>query len=53
MDHLNDSNISFPLRNIFQKSKNIALRVANVTNIKIENNTVETFNGNFIYDYLF
>jgi NADH dehydrogenase len=52
MAHLDASNISFPLRNIFQKSKNVAIRVANVTNIKTENNTVETSNGNFTYDYL-
>ena len=52
MANLDASNISFPLRNIFQKSKNVTIRVASVTNINTQVNTVETSTGNFIYDYL-
>ena len=52
MANLDASNISFPLRNIFQKSKNVTIRLANVTNINAEKNNLETTNGNFTYDYL-
>ncbi len=52
MANLDASNISFPLRNIFQRSKNVTIRVANVTKISVEKNCVETSIGNFKYDYL-
>lgn len=52
MANLDASNISFPLRNIFQKSKNVTIRVATVTNINAQINTLETSNGDFTYDYL-
>ena len=52
MANLDASNISFPLRNIFQKSKNITIRLASVTNINAEKNNIETSNGVFSYDYL-
>jgi len=50
--NLDASNISFPLRNIFEKSKNVSIRVTVVTNIDIHKNEIETVNGNFSYDYL-
>lgn len=52
MANLDASNISFPLRNIFQKSKNVTIRVATVTNIITDKNTIETNIGNYSYDYL-
>ena len=52
MANLDASNISFPLRNIFQKSKNVSIRVTSVTKINTEVNRIETTNGDFIYDYL-
>lgn len=52
MANLDASNISFPLRNIFQKSKNVTIRVASVTNINTEKSNIETSNGIFHYDYL-
>lgn len=52
MANLDASNISFPLRNIFQKSTNVTIRVGEVTNIDTEKNNIETSCGNFTYDYL-
>ena len=52
MANLDASNISFPLRNIFEKSNNIRIRVANVKNINIKKNEVETSSGTIRYDYL-
>ncbi len=52
MANLDASNISFPLRNIFQKSKNVTIRVTEVTSIEASINMVFTTNGNFSYDYL-
>jgi len=52
MANLDASNISFPLRNIFQKSKNVTIRVTEVTSIEASKNMVITTNGNFYYDYL-
>src|ERR1700752_5348176 len=49
---LEPSNISFPFRKIFQKSKNIQIRLAEVTTIKAEQNLIETSIGSFSYDYL-
>ena len=46
------SNISFPLRKIFQGSKNVQVRLAEVTGINKEKNEVETTIGDFSYDYL-
>lgn len=46
------SSISFPLRKIFQKSKNVAVRLAKVLNVDKEKNIVETTIGQFEYDYL-
>ncbi len=52
MANLDASNISFPLRSIFKKSKNVQIRVASVTNINTDINIIETTTGNFKYDYL-
>lgn len=52
MASLDASNISFPLRHMFKKSKNVSIRLATVVNIDTENNKVETTSGHFNYDYL-
>lgn len=49
---LEPSNISFPFRKIFQKSKNILIRLAEVTKIVAAENKIETNIGEFTYDYL-
>ncbi|MES2512816.1 MAG: NAD(P)/FAD-dependent oxidoreductase [Bacteroidota bacterium] len=49
---LEPSNISFPFRKIFQKSKNIQIRLGEVTKIIPSSNTIITTCGNFGYDYL-
>lgn len=49
---LDASNISFPLRKVFQKSKNVTIRLAEVQEIKTAENTVVTNIGNFDYDTL-
>lgn len=49
---LEPSNISFPFRKIFQKSKNIQIRLAEVKTIQAEQNLIETSIGSFSYDYL-
>jgi NADH dehydrogenase len=49
---LEPSNISFPFRKIFQKSKNIQIRLGEVTKIVSSSNTIMTTCGNFEYDYL-
>lgn len=49
---LEPSNISFPFRKIFQKSRNIQIRLAEVTAIKAEQSFIETTIGNFSYDHL-
>lgn len=49
---LEPSNISFPFRKIFQKSKNIQIRLAEATKIIAAENKIETSIGEFYYDYL-
>lgn len=49
---LEPSNISFPFRKIFQKSKNIQIRLAEVTSVNPLANKIETSIGSFDYDYL-
>lgn len=49
---LEPSNISFPFRKVFQRSKNIDIRLAEVTKIVTESNKIETTIGDFEYDYL-
>ncbi len=49
---LDASNISFPLRKVFHNSKNVRLRVAEVTQIITEQNKIITNTGEFNYDVL-
>lgn len=49
---LEPSSISFPLRNIFKRQKNIQIRVAEVRKIHPSTQEVETSIGNFKYDEL-
>ena len=46
------SNISFPLRKVFQESNNVQVRLADVTGINKDKNEIETTIGDFSYDYL-
>jgi NADH:ubiquinone reductase (H+-translocating) len=49
---LDASNISFPIRKVFQKSKNVQFRIATVQNIHAASQSIETSIGNFMYDKL-
>jgi NADH dehydrogenase len=49
---LEPSAISFPLRKVFQKEKNVFIRVSNVERIFPEEKMVETVFGKVWYDYL-
>jgi NADH dehydrogenase len=49
---LEPSSISFPFRKIFQKHKNVQIRLAEVSSIDAAANTVKTDIGSFPYDYL-
>ena len=49
---LDASNISFPLRKVFHKSRNVHIRMAEVKNIVSAENKVVTDAGEFIYDTL-
>lgn len=46
------SSISFPLRHIFRNKKNVQIRLAEVFNVNVVNNTINTAIGDFDYDYL-
>ncbi len=46
------SSISFPLRKIFQRKKNIKIRIAEIKGVDTVTNTVHTNIDNFQYDYL-
>src|ERR1700712_2505846 len=50
--NLDASNISFPLRKMFQKSKNVVIRMAQVLSLQTTEQTVTTDQGIFSYDYL-
>jgi NADH dehydrogenase len=50
--NLDASNVSFPLRNIFEKSTNVRIRVESVTKINPSSNTIDTETGTLTYDYL-
>ncbi|OYU95510.1 MAG: FAD-dependent oxidoreductase [Bacteroidetes bacterium B1(2017)] len=52
MANLDASNISFPLRTIFNKSKNVSIRVETVLNINAEANTVQTNECQYRFDFL-
>ena len=49
---LEPSTISFPLRKIFQRSKNVIIRIAEVTAIDREKKEILTNLGSISYDYL-
>ena len=49
---LDASNISFPLRKVFQHSKNVSIRMAEVEQIATTENKVRTSIGDFEYDQL-
>lgn len=46
------SSISFPLRNIFKRNKNVHIRLAEVLRVDRSNNKIITTIGEFDYDYL-
>jgi NADH:ubiquinone reductase (H+-translocating) len=49
---LDASNISFPLRKVFQHSKNVQFRMAEVTEIVVTENKINTSIGEIKYDQL-
>lgn len=49
---LEPSNVSFPFRKIFQRSKNIEVRMAEVLKISPSDNKLVTDNGDIGYDHL-
>jgi len=49
---LEASSISFPLRKIFQKSKNVRIRISELLRIDEEGSTIHTSSGPIPYDYL-
>jgi len=49
---LEPSSISFPLRKIFQKRKNVLIRIAEVNSVDTKGNLVQTSIGDIRYDYL-
>src|ERR671921_2466457 len=49
---LDASNISFPLRKAFHKSKNVRIRLATVESVDVNSKTVYTDIGEFSYDKL-
>ncbi|MFC3813187.1 NAD(P)/FAD-dependent oxidoreductase [Lacihabitans lacunae] len=52
MASLDASNISFPLRHMFKKSRNVSIRLSEVNSIDTANNLIETSGGRYSYDYL-
>ncbi len=52
MAGLEPSSISFPLRKVFQRKKNVFIRVTEVTEIDAENNEITTPLGKLKYDQL-
>lgn len=49
---LEPSSISFPLRKVFQKVKNVFIRIAEVKKIQLDKKHIETSLGTVRYDYL-
>lgn len=49
---LEPASISFPLRKVFQKAKNVKIRITEVTNINHLNRIISTSIGDFDYDHL-
>ncbi len=46
------STVSFPIRKIFQKRKDVRIRLASVLSVNKEQNYIDTTIGRFNYDYL-
>ncbi|SJZ91999.1 NAD(P)/FAD-dependent oxidoreductase [Sediminibacterium ginsengisoli] len=49
---LEPSSISFPLRKVFQKKRNVHVRIACVESVDVQQKRVITNEGDFSYDYL-
>lgn len=49
---LEPASISFPLRKVFQRSKNVKIRIADVLSVEPEKKCLKTSIGDFSYDYL-
>lgn len=49
---LEPASISFPLRKVFQKAKNVKIRIAEVTHVDYNKQFIATSIGNFDYDHL-
>ena len=49
---LEPASISFPLRKVFQHSKNVRIRIADVTGIDTTSKVIRTDIGDYSYDYL-
>lgn len=49
---LEPSSISFPLRKVFQGSKNVKIRIADVLSVDTQNKILKTSIEDFSYDYL-
>ncbi|HEY0355465.1 MAG TPA: NAD(P)/FAD-dependent oxidoreductase [Flavisolibacter sp.] len=49
---LEPTSIAFPLRKVFQKKKNVFIRIAEVRAVDTQNNSLQTSIGNIQYDYL-
>ncbi len=49
---LEPSSISFPLRKVFQREKNVHVRITKVEKIDMQANEVHTTDGDITYDYL-
>lgn len=49
---LEPTSVSFPLRKVFQKSKNVKIRVTEVLSVDTQNKSVSTTLGVYDYDYL-
>jgi NADH dehydrogenase len=49
---LEPSSVSFPLRKIFHRAKNVKIRITKATGVTTATNTVHTEIGDFTYDYL-
>lgn len=52
MSGLEPSSIAFPLRKLFQKNKNVHVRMTEVKSVEPEKNTLYTTLGDLEYDYL-
>ncbi|UMY65871.1 MULTISPECIES: NAD(P)/FAD-dependent oxidoreductase [unclassified Flavobacterium] len=49
---LEPASISFPLRKVFHHTKNVRIRIAEVTRVQADKHILDTSIGSFSYDYL-